>query len=105
MLLLLIELVGKDALCRLGNRAASNSRYRAGSALLLQGQFQAAVAEFREALKVDKRNADAHRGLGVAYSSLQRKADAVRHYETYLRMRPTAPDRETVREAVQDLRN
>ena len=87
------------------NRGESHARYRAGSALLLQGQFQAAVTEFREALKLDKRNADAHRGLGVAFSSLQRKADAMRHYESYLRMRPGAADRDTVREALQDLKN
>jgi regulator of sirC expression with transglutaminase-like and TPR domain len=62
------------------------------------------VQEFRESLRADRRFADAHRGLGVAYSAMQRKKDAVRHYEAYLRMRPKAPDRETVKEALQDLR-
>jgi hypothetical protein len=86
------------------SRAQAQARFRAGQALLMEGSFQAAVAEFTQALRLNRGTAEAHRGLGVAYSALQRKAEAIRHYEAYLRARPKAPDREAVREALQDLR-
>jgi outer membrane biosynthesis protein TonB len=87
-----------------GNRALAQARFRAGQALLMEGNFQAAAGEFHEALKLHGGIAEAHRGLGVAYSALQRKAEAIRHYEAYLRARPKASDREAVQEALQDLR-
>jgi TolA-binding protein len=86
-------------------RARAMARYRAGAALLVQGNFHAAIAEFQMALKVSDGLAEAHRGLGVAYSQLGRKAEAARHYQRYLRARPNAPDRDAIREALQDLGN
>jgi hypothetical protein len=83
----------------------AQARYRVGSALLVQGNFAGAVVEFRQALKLSGKISEAHRGLGVAYAALQRKSEAIRHYEAYLRARPNAPDRDTIREALQGLKN
>src|SRR5262245_40573881 len=47
-----------------------------GQALLKEKKFQEAALEFRSALQVDERFADAHWGLALAYEGVQRYQEA-----------------------------
>src|SRR5690242_2230016 len=55
-----------------------------GQALLIDKKFQEAVLEFRAALQIDEKLADAHWGLATAYEGLQR------YQEAFDEMRQTA---------------
>src|ERR1051325_7354650 len=55
-----------------------------GQALLKEKRFQEAVLEFRGALQIDEKLADAHWGLASAYEGLQR------YQEAFEEMRQTA---------------
>lgn len=76
---------------------------RTGRALLLKGRFKEAVDEFKRAVKISGRSANAHRGLGIAYKQLGRKGDSLRHYKRYLALSPNAPDADAIREEIAEL--
>ena len=46
----------------------------------------------------------AHRGLGMLYEKLGRRADALTHYEKYVELAPTAFDRERILRRIETLR-
>ena len=59
---------------------------------------QKAERAYIQALKLDAMNPQAHRGLGMLYEKLGRKADAANEYQKYLELAPgNAPDRERIK--------
>ncbi len=83
-------------------RELSRDHVRAGSGLIREGKVEEAIEEFRQAIGLDATNVQAHKGLGIAYATLGRVSDAVRHYEAYLQLAPNAPDAEQVRAIIED---
>lgn len=66
----------------------------AGNFYLRQGNVDAALAEYRAALRLNPDFADAHYNLGWAYRSKGRDDDALREYQTAVRCRPDDAQRE-----------
>jgi tetratricopeptide (TPR) repeat protein len=64
---------------------ASNNR---GYAQAKAGQWQEALASFKEALRLDPDNADAHANLGNVLLMQGQIKEAIAQYEEALRIRP-----------------
>jgi len=60
---------------------------------------------FVHALELNRFNASAHRGLGMLYERLNRKAEAAGEYAKYLELAPNAVDTERVRRRLTVLRD
>jgi len=71
-----------------GNAGAHNNL---GNVLAESGQFEPAMAQYREALRLVPEYADAHTDLGNALVKEGRPAEAVDHYRAALRFRPGDP--------------
>ncbi len=70
-----------------------------------EGKYEEAEAEYKEALKIDPGDADVHYNLGILYDDDLKQPDkAVIHYDRYLRLRPDAPDADTVNEWLMRIR-
>jgi len=65
---------------------------------------QKAEELYQRALSADSPVAVAHRGLGMLYEKLDRRADAATEYEKYLEMAATATDRERIQRHIENLR-
>jgi tetratricopeptide (TPR) repeat protein len=64
-----------------------------------EGKFREAEAEYKAALNVDPGDPDIHYNLGILYDDDLRQPDkALTHYDRYLKLRPDAPDADTVSE-------
>jgi tetratricopeptide (TPR) repeat protein len=59
---------------------------------------------YQRALTVDGPVAIAHRGLGMLYEKLERRADAVAEYEKYLELSPAAVDHDRIQRRLENLR-
>lgn len=75
-----------------------------GHQALLERRVKAAVAAYREALELKPTLASAERGLGIAFTRLERSADAIAHYRRYLELAPDADDAGEVRGLIRELR-
>jgi hypothetical protein len=76
--------------------AAAAAAYKRGNERLLAGDAAGALEAFGEAIAADPHLAAAHRGLGLAHAQLGHRAPAQRSLRTYLRLAPTAPDRDLI---------
>jgi Flp pilus assembly protein TadD len=65
---------------------------------------QKAEELYQRALSADGPVAVAHRGLGMLYEKLDRRADAATEYEKYLEMAAAATDRERIQRRIENLR-
>ncbi|MBN2362234.1 MAG: tetratricopeptide repeat protein [Deltaproteobacteria bacterium] len=74
-----------------------------GNRAILKGNYREATKHFEAALRADSSFAEAHRGLGLAYSKLGQNVRATRHYLAYIEIRPHAPDIARVREMIKQL--
>ena len=64
-----------------------------------EGRIKAAEAEYLNALRLDSMDAATHYNLGILYDDeLNDKGRASMHYRRYLKLSPSATDREQVRE-------
>ena len=63
-----------------------------GNALKDQGKLDEAVAEYREALRIDPSFALARYNLGEALRQQGDRAGAAREFRAFLRLAPTSPD-------------
>ncbi|MEE2904541.1 MAG: hypothetical protein VYC39_19580 [Myxococcota bacterium] len=84
---------------KIGLREKAVQMVNQGHELAVRGPKSAkkAIEAYRQALTFDPELASAHKGLG---SVLMREKDvkaAIRHYETYLKLVPEAPDADAVR--------
>ncbi|MBI3617711.1 MAG: tetratricopeptide repeat protein [Candidatus Omnitrophica bacterium] len=61
--------------------------------------YKAEEREYMECLRLDPRDASVHYNLGILYDDkLKNHAKAIKHYQEYLRLRPTGEDSEQVKE-------
>ena len=65
-------------------------------------KFPEAIKAFEQALGLAPEHAEAHRSLGIAYAKTNQPQKAVEHYETYLRIVPSASDASTIRKFIDD---
>jgi tetratricopeptide (TPR) repeat protein len=77
--------------------------YQRGNAKLLSGALPEAIAAFSEALKLNPKDAQSQRGLGMAYAQAGNAAKAVRHLKLYLKASPNAPDRALIEKRIDQL--
>ena len=84
--------------------AAAGRHYEAGQKLHLEGLFQEAIAEYREAYRI-KPHPNVVLNIGQAYERLLQYSDAVEWFERYLREGgPAAPYRVVVQNRLRVLR-
>jgi tetratricopeptide (TPR) repeat protein len=68
------------------------------------GKYEAAVAEFRKALKIAPSHANAHRNLGVVLAfDLKEREAAIKELQTYLELAPSVPDADQIRGVIAQL--
>ena len=77
--------------------------YQRGNAKLLSGAPVEAVLAFSDALKLNPKDVQSQRGLGMAYAQAGNAAQAVRHYKLYLKASPNAPDRALIQKRIDQL--
>lgn len=70
----------------------THSIVRAGRVLFDLGEYEGAVAQFREALKKDDRLGDAWYALGIAYGRLGRVAEKIQAFEAAVKVSPLSAD-------------
>ncbi len=86
------------------NRAQEAAEaYQRGNAKLLNGAPVEAVLAFSEALRLNPKDAQSQRGLGMAYAQAGNAAQAVHHYKLYLKASPNAPDRALTQKRIDQL--
>jgi hypothetical protein len=90
-------------------RHASKSEREQADEVFVEGvkayqaeKYPEAIKLFEKALALDPNHVDVQRSLGIAYAKTNNPKKAVDHYETYLKLAPTAPDAATVRKFVDD---
>ena len=71
---------------------------------IMQRRPADAVEPLQTVLKADPKNPDAHRLLGQAYAALGNKGAATDQYEAYLKLRPDAPNAESIRQQIAKLK-
>lgn len=64
---------------------------------LIENQPKAALPLLLKAVRKAPKNAQIHRGLGITYASLQKTAEARKHYMEYLRLAPNSDEAPQVR--------
>jgi len=67
---------------------SAQARNNLGGALLVRGQIDEAIAELREAMRLDPADAEAHSNLGVALARRGRSDEAIDHYRQALSLDP-----------------
>ncbi len=77
--------------------------YQRGNAKLLNGAPVEAIAAFSEALKLNSKDVQSQRGLGMAYAQAGNAAQAVHHYKLYLKASPNAADRTLIQKRIDQL--
>ena len=77
--------------------------YQRGNAKLLSGAPAEAIAAFLEALKLNPKDVQSRRGLGLAYAQSGNAGQAVHHLKLYLKASPNAPDRALIQKRIDQL--
>jgi hypothetical protein len=77
--------------------------YQRGNAKLLNGALPEAIAAFSEAIKLNPKDPQSQRGLGLAYAQSGKAPMAVRHLKLYLKAAPGAPDRALIEKRIAQL--
>ena len=67
-----------------GGRMAINRKLRLGNRYLSEMEYDKAVTEFSEVIRIDNKNTDAYVGLADAYTGLGKWSVAVENYDTAL---------------------
>ena len=68
--------------------ADAEAHRRRGQGLYSQGKFDEAIAEYKEALRINPRYAPAHNGLGTALNRQEKLDEAVAAYKEAIRIQP-----------------
>jgi cytochrome c-type biogenesis protein CcmH/NrfG len=69
------------------------------------GQPDKAAEEYRKAIASNPAHANAHRNLGIVLAfDLKNKPEAIREFEEYLRVAPTAPDAQRISQLLIELK-
>ncbi len=83
--------------------ASVNDILMQASAAYVRGQIPVARALYRKVVQRAPRNAAAWRGLGMASSRMGQPKEAIRAFERYLELRPSAGDAASIRKKLQQL--
>jgi len=70
-----------------------NESFNEGAAALKAGDLGLAGQKFRQALRENPKDGEAHKWLGIALARQGKNAEAVKSLERYLELVPDAPDR------------
>lgn len=82
-----------------------NVRVDRGTCLRNMGKPKEAIEEYRRALKIDPNHVNANRNTGVVLTyDLGDKKGAIKAFEKYLEVAPTAPDAAQIRQLIQELK-
>lgn len=83
----------------------TNVRVDMGTCYRGVGQSERALEEYQKALKIDPRhpNGNMNSGVVLAYD-LNRPKEAIKFFEKYLQVAPTAPNAEAIRQEIQKFR-
>ena len=69
------------------------------------GKPDKAVEEYRKVIALEPKHLNAHRNLGVVLAfDLNKKSEAIKEFEEYLKLAPGAPDAQNVRQLVEKLK-
>jgi tetratricopeptide (TPR) repeat protein len=85
--------------------AVALSQVRRGEAALEHGKADDALSSFRGALDNDPAMAAAYRGMGMAFAVQGEDAQALKSYEKYLQLAPSAPDAADIRRSMAELKD
>ncbi|MFH1691522.1 MAG: tetratricopeptide repeat protein [Candidatus Omnitrophota bacterium] len=81
------------------NTEADRYHYNLGVLYVQNKEYDLAIAEFKNALGYNEKNAQAHYNLGIIYDDYFRDVgNAKYHYRRFLELDPTSDDAESVRE-------
>ena len=80
--------------------ASARKEYNVGNSKLFKGDYNGAIASYRQALVLYPGFAAGHKGIGLAYEKLGNKAKAVQAIRTYLSAAPGASDARQIRERI-----
>lgn len=81
------------------NSEAERYHYNLGVVYTQNKDFDSAVTEFKTALGFNPNNAQAHYNLGIIYDDyFKDKDNAKYHYRTFLELKPTSDDADSVKE-------
>ncbi|MCS7026608.1 MAG: tetratricopeptide repeat protein [Bryobacteraceae bacterium] len=78
--------------------------YTRGLLFLARRDFSNAARQFEATLARDPRNAYAHYYAGMAYNGLKRPDRMVAHFDTFLKLAPTAPEAAKVQSVLRSVR-
>jgi hypothetical protein len=81
----------------------ASDAYQRGNARLLSGALPEAISAFSEAIRLNPKDVQSQRGLGLAYAQAGNTAMAVRHLKLYLKAAPHAPDRALIEKRIEQL--
>ncbi len=83
-----------------------NVRVDRGTCLRNMGKPKEAVEEYRQALKIDPNHINANRNTGVVLTyDLNDRKGAIKAFEKYVEIAPTAPDAGQIRQLIQELKS
>ena len=83
--------------------AQARVAYSIGNQHLFAGEGQEAVTAYRKALASYPSYAAGYRGLGLAFTQLDDKPDAVVAFKTYVKLAPTAKDVALIEKRIRNL--
>ncbi|HEX7501676.1 MAG TPA: tetratricopeptide repeat protein [Polyangia bacterium] len=79
----------------------SREAYNEGNASLFSGQTESAIKAYQEAVRLNRKDPAGYRGLGLAYAQAGRRTEAVGAFQRYLKLAPTAKDRDIIKKRIQ----
>jgi regulator of sirC expression with transglutaminase-like and TPR domain len=62
-----------------------------------------AIQVYQDALRLEPKLAEAHWNLALAYTALNRPADAIAEFEAFVALRPDSPDADQARSFIDEL--
>jgi len=83
--------------------ARARAAYNAGNQALFEGQSDAAIRAYRQALSAAPTFAPGYRGLGLAFAQRGDTGSAVMALRVYLNMAPHARDAALIKQRIADL--
>jgi TolA-binding protein len=87
-----------------GGTANPTALYNQGVNLWNQGKSEEARPLFEQAIAADPSMADAHYMLGMVYVGMDKKPEAIKALETYLKLAPTGDKAATAKAVLEQIK-